>query len=228
MTNRTYFSPKLVNPFYLEENVEFEYIPGQSLSQQQKSIRNMHRALFGINSKFKILEISTKSSVTLGNRLSAFNLDIQHQGRNAKLESVYQSTKVFEFGGPFFDIATLNSIEAKQDPRLKNSGKLTGFRYEDQNWNLSESPNFYDYLYSRAVFENQLKEDLCNYDVFTDFAYSNKANKRQKNKSHNCQARSASIIVSLNLIYSDSVFDVIKQIAIQNSENANPEYSLFD
>lgn len=228
MATRTYFSSISSQPFFQEKDVHFVYVPGQSLSQQQKSIRNMHQAISEINPQLKILEISTKSSVPIGNKLSAFNLQISHEGALANLESVYQSTKVFESGGPFLDLAYKNSLEAKKDLRLRKSGILKGFQFEGYSWQLSQSPNFYDYLYSRGVLENNLLSEVASYDVFTDFAYSNIANKRVGNKSHNCQARSAAILVSLNKVYGDLAFEEVERIAFQNSENNVQALTLFD
>ena len=229
MATRTYFTPKSDSPYFLENDIEFNYLSGFALSQQQKSICNMHSAILSANSKIKILEISTKSANPIGNRLSAFNLTIDIEGKALNVESVYQASKLFEFGGPYRDIATLNSLDAKRDLSLKNSGKLLGYIFNGEKWFLSESPNFFDYLYAKAVVENRLTEELISFNAFTDFAYSNKAYKRSKNRSFNCQARSAAIIVGLFPQFGDLLLDeIIKLAKLNSSLSEENQTSLFD
>ena len=114
-----------------EEFFDFEWHPGMSVQQKQKSIREFHKA---INKKYpekNILEVSTKSESELGRKLSAFNLTLTTERRKITVESLFQGCKVFEKGGPFFDIHDKTSLEAKKDTRLKESGNLIYFSYKD-------------------------------------------------------------------------------------------------
>ena len=88
-------------------------------------------------------------------------------------------------------------MDAKQDLRLKSSGDLLGFQFEDVRWPLISNPNFYDYLYVRGLVNHPDKNRLLEFDAFTDIAYSQNTPQRINTKSHNCQARSAAIYCSL-------------------------------
>ena len=177
--------------------VEFDWIPGMSISQGRKSVQNLHSAASRDSGLSRILEISTRSLDPFGISLSAFNLQITFQGRRYPVEAVYQGSKVFRDGGPFFDLLSASSIEAKQDSRLKNSGPLKGFRFDNVEWPLNSSPNFYDYLYIRALLENDNRVKLFDFDAFSDIAYNQTSLLSKMGKSFNCQARSAAIYVSL-------------------------------
>ena len=53
---------------------------------------------------FPLLEVSTKSEVVLGQRLSAFNLKAKSDMiGEIPLECAFQGSKVFENGGPYTD-----------------------------------------------------------------------------------------------------------------------------
>ena len=113
------------------------------------------------------------------------------------IESAYQSSKVFKNGGPYRDILNFNSYDAKKDERLKNSGELIGFEFEGNEWNVTNSPNFYDYLYIRALTDFEDKKLIQEFDCFTDIAFSQTSLKYKNNLSFNCQARSVAIYLGL-------------------------------
>ena len=168
-----------------------------SRSQNQKWIRNLHKSAreqLGIDS---LLEISSRSELRLGLELSAFNLPLKHEEVLASVECLYQGSKVFESGGPFTDLYSAGSKEAKQDLRLKSSGDLIHFEFDSQVWELSDSPNFYDYLYILALSDFRKSKELLEFQGFTDFAYSQSGSKMSHGRSFNCQARSAAIYISL-------------------------------
>ena len=158
MASRIIFLPNLNsnNELFSEKLVNFEWVPGIAISQAKKSIRNLHEAAEQQIGLTNILEISTRSEVILGISLSAFNL--LFEGKNFSVESAYQASKVFEKGGPYLDLLNSNSTDAKTDERLKNSGVLTGFRFEGEDFPVTQAPNFYDYLYIRSLlaFEDRL------------------------------------------------------------------------
>ena len=142
MASRIVFLPisDAGNELFQEKLVSFDWVPGIAISQAKKSIRNLHEAAGKQIGLTKILEISTRSEEILGISLSAFNL--QFEDKNFSVESAYQASKVFEKGGPYLDLLNLSSTDAKTDLRLKNSGLLTGFRFEGEDFAVTSAPNF--------------------------------------------------------------------------------------
>jgi len=182
---------------FIENIVEFDWVAGMSKSQNQKWIRNLHEAARRQLQIQKILEISSKSESQEGVQFSAFNLRRMYLNRITSVECLYQGSKVFENGGPYLDMYEGTSIDAKRDSRIKESGRLQHFEFESKKWELSESPNFFDYLYLKALSDNSKSEFLLEFEAFTDFAYSQTTISKKDGKSFNCQARSAAIFVSL-------------------------------
>lgn len=199
MANRLVFLPTRESDpsLYIERMVSFEWVPGIAISQGTKSVINLHNAAKDQLGISKLLEISTRSQEELGIRLSAFNLLVNVKGAKVSVEAAYQSAKVFDNGGPFLDLLKATSMEAKQDPRLKNSGTLIEFSFDGNNWPLSPTPNFYDYLYISGLMNSPSAENLAQYEGFTDIAFSQNAIDQNPRKSFNCQARSAAIYISL-------------------------------
>lgn len=213
---------------YIEDiEVEFTWYPGFAVSQKQKSILDLHSEYNKIYKEDKVLEISSKSQEELGIRLSAFNLIITTKDdKTFSVESAFQSSKKFEFGGPYLDILEKNSREAKKDNRLKTSGKLIAFEFYGKKWPLEPKTIFYDWLYIRAVYKNkELVSQILKYDAFTDIEFN-------PDKSINCQAKSAALFVSLSkrnlLEYAmtsiENYFDVILN---NNKKNSTEQLSLF-
>ena len=127
MAERKCFIVKTDNTCWEEKLVEFEYHKGFALSQKQKSIKSFHENILKIDDKFKVLEISTKSTIDIGIQLSAFNLRYVENEKDYAIENIFQSSKVFENGGPYLDLLNVHPREAKVDKRLQNSGKLICF-----------------------------------------------------------------------------------------------------
>lgn len=233
MAKRPVYIPKeRGEQFVATKLVDFTWFPGMSKTQKQKSIRSLHeqaRKLTGID---KVLEISTKSEDELGISLSAFNVMIVNKKRNMRfsVESAYQSSKVFERGGPHIDLLTKSSGEAKKDIRLKNSGSLLKFVFYGQEWKLEPKTAFYDWLYLNALDRNEdLSLQVCKYSAFTDIEFNPK-------RSINCQAYSAALYVALSrrgllrhaLSSQDSFLSLIKVARINNAhENQQLQLSLF-
>jgi type I restriction enzyme M protein len=181
------------NKFVDEIMFDFQWFPGFAVSQKQKSIIALHGKVSEQFHDAEILEISSKSQNEIGVKLSAFNLQITHKNTNEKftVESAFQSSKVFEGGGPFIDIRFMDSRDAKKDNRLKNSGELKYFQFFNSKWGLEPKTAFYDWLYINALNQNRnLSKEIIKYDIFTDIEFNQK-------KSINCQARSAALYVSL-------------------------------
>lgn len=213
MAKRPIFLPgnhedELVREVY----VDFEWHPGFSLTQKEKSIRSLHRSAkdAGINS---VLEISTKSPLQLGKELSAFNLQFKLESRVLPVEAAFQGSKVFRNGGPFVDIYFMSGYEAKKDLRLKTSGQLLAFDLQGERWALEPKTAFYDWIYINAVHQNPaLASQILKFDGFSDIEFN-------PEKSFNCQARSAALYVSLqklNLL-EEALHDKISYLKIISS-----------
>ena len=72
------------------------------------------------------------------------------------LECAFQSSKVFEHGGSFRDLLSKTSREAKKDDRLKSSGRLVKFNYDDIDFSLEPKTFFYDWLYMKFLSWNEV------------------------------------------------------------------------
>lgn len=174
------------------KDIDFKWFPGMSKSQKQKSICSLHDAANKLNIS-PILEISSKSVIELGVKLSAFNLMITTKKKNNSfsVETAFQSSKVFDRGGPYTDLLEGTSQQAKKDIRLKESGNLLRFRFFSREFPIKPRTFFYDWLYINAIHQNEgLAEQVVSYYGFTDIEFNPK-------KSINCQAYSAALYVSL-------------------------------
>lgn len=175
------------------EHIEFRWFPGMAVVQKQKSVRSLHEAAVLAGVCLNPLEVSSKSLLDLGVSLSAFNLSVttQIQKKVFTVESAYQSSKVFERGGPYKDLLYATSKEAKKDIRLKESGRLIGFEFFGERWALEPKTSFYDWLYINALHKNEWAvEQLKSYDAFTDIEFN-------PEKSINCQAYSVALYMAL-------------------------------
>jgi hypothetical protein len=192
MASRPVFSA-LGKPDYLvkETIVSFPWHPGFAPVQKKKNVAGLHAAAES-RGLFPLLEVSTKSEEELGRRLSAFSLKIETRIGEISLESAFQGSKVFEDGGPYTDIYTLDAWSAKKDDRLKNSGKLIAFNFFGELWPLVPKTAFYDWLYMTTLQPHQefLKDRLECFKGFTDIEFN-------PEKSVNCQARTCALLVSL-------------------------------
>ena len=194
MAIRKVFRVNLSDSNYVDTiDINFEWNPGFAHIQKEKNIQALHKNYLKIYKNDKILEISSKSSEKLGVNLSAFNLTFTTLKKNNtfSVESAFQSSKKFEFGGPYKDLLDKDSRTAKKDIRLKTSGKLVSFIFFNQEWPLEPRTLFYDWLYINSLYKNEtLAEEILNYDAFTDIEFNH-------NRSINCQAYSAALFVSL-------------------------------
>lgn len=173
--------------------VPFGWHPGLAPSQKQKNIQALHEAARERLGIAHPLEISSKSLDRNGVAASAFNLMIQTpRQRRFSVECAFQASKVFESGGPYTDLLDGDSRQAKQDSRLKASGRLTAFRFFGTDWPLQPVTAFYDWLYLNALHQNRdLAAAILDHDAFTDIEFN-------PQKSLNCQAYSAALYVCLH------------------------------
>lgn len=193
MAHRPVFVPNLVGRVLVSPiEIEFAWAPGLAPSQKQKNIRSLHAAASAKRGLIRVLEISTKSESQLGVALSAFNLQLTTPGGlRGSIENLFQASKVFQRGGPYVDLLGASSAAAKSDPRLKQSGALTGFRLDGQGWPLQPTTLFYDWLYLSALQQHpDLAGALLEHDGFTDIEFN-------PARSLNCQAASAARYVAM-------------------------------
>lgn len=197
-----------IRPVYLVSNgkvikreYEFQWFAGFSVAQKQRSIAALHNSVKSVNKEAAPLEISTKGTVELGVKLSAFNLKLN----GYTLENNFQSSKVFSNGGPYRDLLEVSPKEAKRDDRLHNSGALIGFNYAGIDFPLEPKTVFYDYIYINAVKQTLSPEEIrriTEYTHFTDIEFN-------PQRSINTQAKSVAIIRLMLELYNEiPSFDV--------------------
>ncbi len=192
MAKRPIFIPDITGKqLYKEYEVEFKWNPGFAPIQKHKNIKALHEKA-KLENLFPLLEVSTKSNELLGQRLSAFSLQIStEEYGDISVECAFQGSKVFESEVQFKDLYSKTSLEAKRDIRLRNSGKLIKFNFMGEEWPLEPKSAFYDWLYINALYPHKdFLKKLYQYKGFTDIEFN-------PNKSINCQARTCAIIVSL-------------------------------
>ena len=194
MAIRPVFIPEFENESLVrKENVAFQFFSGFAPSQKQKSIDSLHSEIekkLGIS---KVLEVSSKSRDQLGIDLSAFNLMLKDpsSGTEFSVECAFQSSKVFEYGGPYIDLLNKSSREAKKDERIRTSGNIIKFVFYNREWDILPRTAFYDWLYMNALNANkQYHAMLENYNAFTDIEFN-------PEKSINCQAHAIAMFMSL-------------------------------
>ena len=192
MARRPVFVPESDKPYVSELSLDFEYFPGFSIQQKQRSVASLHASYVDKFPSSRVLEVSSKSERDIGVRLSAFNLMIEHPGCGSySVECAFQASKVFLHGGPFVDLLDASSRAAKTDRRLRESGELVAFRYCEHEFPLEPKTYFYDWLYASALCrDDKLVEQVMMFDAFTDIEHN-------PERSINCQARSVAKVVGL-------------------------------
>ena len=192
MARRLVFVPDSESPYVSELSVDFEYLSGSSIQQKQRSIAGLHASYVAKFPSSRVLEVSSKSARDLGVQLSAFNLMIAHPGRGSySVECAFQASKVFAHGGPFVDLFDVSSRAAKTDRRLRESGKLVGFKYFAYEFPLEPKTYFYDWLYASALCrDDKLVDQVMMFDAFTDIEHN-------PERSINCRARTVAKVVGL-------------------------------
>jgi hypothetical protein len=191
MANRPFFYLNSSNKVR-SRTLDFDWFPGFSVQQKQKSILSLHQAI--AQSGFdNILEVSSKSSLNLGVQLSAFNLKLQIPQTDiyCSVESAFQGSKVFKNGGPSNYLFGQDARTARATIKSGNLGVLIGFDFGQGLLPLQPVTAFYDWLYINAILQNaHLHPQLIKFDAFTDIEFNPK-------KSFNCQAFSSALFVSI-------------------------------
>lgn len=201
MARRPVFVPKAEGHGLVRETfVDFEWHPGFSVVQKQRSVRALHEAARHSHQDWRILEVSTKGEEPLGRHLSAFELQKTLPGDSFRvcLEAAFQASKVFQDGDQRTQLSELYSnADARDVKRIMRPWQpvpLTHFRFGTEEWPLEPKSAFYDWLYVRALCEHErskeLQREIIQYDAFTDIEFNPR-------KSFNCQARSCALFVAL-------------------------------
>jgi len=174
-----------------ELSFKFEWSPGFAPVQKRKNVKALHAAA-AAEGYAPLLEVSSKSEEKLGQRLSAFSLEVSTRNHGViPLECAFQGSKVFEHGGPYTDLYSAGSREAKKDPRIRESGRLIGFKFEGADFSTEPKTAFYDWLYIGALFAHRDSlTQLKAYAGFTDIEFN-------PARSINCQARSCALFVAM-------------------------------
>ena len=231
MATRPVFVPRQSGePGAEEKMLEFKWHPGMAKSQKQKSISELHHVANNLGYK-NILEISSKSDVELGVRLSAFNLQIRTKKKKniMTVETAFQGSKVFSKGGPYKDLFGTDSLAAKKDLRLRDSGSLIGFEFFGKSFPAEPRTYFYDWIYINALLQNEyLADQVVLFDGFTDIEFNPK-------KSVSCQAHAVALYVSLQKIRvadealssSDDFLDVLRVHYQEQKRNIDIQDSLI-
>lgn len=201
-TTRPIFIPKQKTIGVMEKNISFDWHMGMSVEVRKRSIKSLHEEAKKAGF-LNILEASSKSEQKIGIQLSAFFLT---NITGYPVENLFQSSKVFENGGPYRDLLTKTPKEAKQDERLKNSGNMVKFSFNKQDFPSEPKSLFYDWLYINVLFSDKnldLREEFfnLNFDAFSDIKFNPK-------KSFSCQARTLALCVSL--YKNESIAEFIK------------------
>jgi hypothetical protein len=194
MAKRPVFVPTEAGDRLVDQvDIEFTWHSGMAPSQKRKNVVALHQAA-AKNGLVHLLEISSKSEWEVGQKLSAFYVKVPLSDNDevTTLESAYQGSKVFEQGGPFTDLFSKDSRDAKRDPRLRNSGRLQCFRFQGIDYPLSPATAFYDWLYLKSLFRYRewLVRRLEEFQGFTDIEFN-------PERSLNCQARSCATFIAL-------------------------------
>ena len=199
------------NPRTNEIQIEFDWHPGFSIAQKQRSIRSLHSRILATTTLRNPLEISSKSPLALGVDLSAFNLQLRIRSSlpiKASVETVYQGSKQFN-GVPRCDSDRYNLEPRDARRRARNfedTGKLSGWKLGDFFFDLSSGTEFYTWLYLGALFQHKaLLEQLVQYDSFTDIEFNPK-------KSFACQAHSAALARAV-FLNEGSLLPYLKRVA---------------
>jgi len=191
------------NMYYKKILVNFEWFPGFSISQKQKSINSLHTS-FLLNHEIEgnILEISTKSNNPLGNKLSSFNLAILNaNGQKETVEEAYQKGKIFYDNFKVDDETDIRKIRNEN-----RNHKIKGFTYNNIEFPNYPESLFYDWLYMLFLYNNPkyiFEITGNNYIAFSDIEFN-------PSKSISSQARASAIFVSLykkGLIRDHTFFD---------------------
>jgi|SRR5690625_582259 len=182
------------NNEFQKVEVDFEWFPGFSKVQKQKSVESLHNSFSHYHNQ-NVLEVSTASTKELGVKLSAFNLKVEtKKGYHFTVEQLFQTSKVFKSDGVQTKLLEegIDSRDVKKRMReLHETDELIGFECFGRVFKLKPETLFYNWLYIQALVKNhELSREILEYDAFSDISFNPK-------KSINCQAEACAIFVML-------------------------------
>ncbi|ERL55901.1 hypothetical protein M917_1145 [Psychrobacter aquaticus CMS 56] len=220
--HRPVFMPRVASDNLVKTDmVRFERHVGFASRQKKKSINDMHQVIRKKYGFSHVLELSSKSGNKLSFPLSPLSLKLTNDdGSQYSVENAFQSSMIFEDGGPYTDLLSVPPRQTRKDERLITSGELIGYNYFGMEWSVEPLTTFYDWLYVNALKQNtQLHEEVMQYQAFTDLEFNPK-------KSIHCAAYALAMFVALNkreLL--DSVedpmvfFNLYHEFKVSNTEN---------
>lgn len=170
-----------------ERYIEFQYIKGLAFSQKVKCAKSLQDAIIVQYPELRAIEVSTKSDKDLGIKLSAFNLKLN----DIFVESIFQSSKVFDGNIQFDFLISYQPREAKKYIKENHVGNLIYFVYQGIKYPLYPKSAFYDWLYINALDKSENKNEILQFDAFSDIEFNDK-------KSINCQARAVALYVAMS------------------------------
>ena len=191
MAERPAYFPKFDTIGVETRSFVFTWSAGFAPSQKQKNVAALHAAIVQNGVGSAPLEISRRSKVETGVKLSAFNITLPLGGVKCSVESIFQASKVFKNSGPFPELYAKPSKEVRDFVKEHASGALVAFDLNGDKWPLSPTTAFYGWIYLKALVANpDLANALAEFDCFTDIEFN-------PNRSLNCQAYAAALYRSL-------------------------------
>lgn len=177
MESKPVFMPRVGSDNLVKTDmVRIERHVGFATRQKKKTLNDLHRVIKKKYGFKNVLELSTKSGNKLSFPLSPYSLQITNDdGQKYSVENAFQTSKVFEQGGPYLDLLTEKPRQARKDDRLISSGELTGYDYFGMEWGVEPLTTFYDWLYINALKQHpELHEEVIQYQAFTDISFNPK------------------------------------------------------
>lgn len=187
MAERPVFTPLNKYPWYEITEISFHWAAGFALVQKQKNITALHEGWENLHPDQPVLEASSKAATELGKSMSPFYLELD----GIPVENQVQAAKVFQNGGPYLQALDMPAIKAKTWGKLKESGALLYYRWQDTDYPVWPRGWFATWMYLQALRQHPAAaEAVKDYAAFTDIAFNPKT-------GHACQARSLAIYCGL-------------------------------
>jgi hypothetical protein len=128
MAERPIFIPAPESPELVKElSLRISWHPGFAPSQKKKNVVELHQAAARAGYS-PVLEVSTKSDEKVGLHLSAFNLKVHSPMGVMPLEMAFQGSKVFERGGPYTDLYSVEdaryAVTCSNTPASRTSSSI--------------------------------------------------------------------------------------------------------
>lgn len=167
-TRPIYISTGNINNPFMEDNINFQWVPGYSYVNKCRRRDSLKREIAKKYDIEKWIEISSISDKDIGKKLSALNLMITLTNDNKySVETIYQNSKIYK------------------------DNAIVGFKFRNTEFENNPYGMYYDYIYMVALYQNKEYHELIkNYYFFTDLFFN-------PNKSLNTQARAIAIFKTL-------------------------------